>query len=798
MSKNARHSLSRSTRDRLPRGAALLTAATLALATALTAAAPATAEPLAPLQRVTQDGITYEIDLDDVDAGARVSAFDPAAAPSLDVTVLGSVVIPDAGGESFPVTAIGPGAFNETGIESVTLPDGLRAIGEFAFAQNVLGHISIPDSVTAIEAGAFLLNRLTSVRLPEGLTEIAEAAFYHNDLRSIAIPATVEAIGESAFSYNRLEALTLPDSVSSIGHSGFLLNSLTSVGLGQGLSSIGPAAFAGNALDSVSIPAGVHTIGGLAFALNSPEFLTRPDPETFDFDDVDPLDSTLADVTFLGPAPTSFQPAGRDNGHDNSTEVLPSLGEGHGLLVSYPGGLESTGFSEPLWQGYASAAYTPSEPSCPGSASGSETTTAIAGIHYAITAEDASAGASVTHYDAACGPHVAIPDSVEIPLGSGILHPVTGVGDSAFFGKALSTVLLPSTLTVIAGDAFAENELTDISLPEGLLSIGDSAFDGNRLGRLVIPDSVTLIDLFSFANNEIATLTLGRSVEEIGASAFANNRLSSVTIPTGVHTIGGWAFGAHPQQLQQVQVQPMSRVGGNLRASPTALTTVVFEGPAPSDFQPRNGTENPDDTGASAGSLGSGDGLSVHYPVELPGWERAGARWQGYSAVPYVTVDFAMGAHGTQTPAQRVSVGDKPEMPFPAPTAAGFTFTGWFADTALATTFDFDLPVTASTTVHAGWKAAHGKPGDNGGDNGDENGDDNGDGDNGGGDNGGGAAPAGTGGGTNQAGTPVSTSAAASLVETGHSGAVGVTVATLLMLAGGLVLIARRRIRAPH
>ncbi len=65
---------------------------------------------------------------------------------------------------------------------------------------------------------------------------------------------------------------------------------------------------------------------------------------------------------------------------------------------------------------------------------------------------------------------------------------------------------------------------------------------------------------------------------------------------------------------------------------------------------------------------------------------------------------------GTPIEPQRVRWGDTATRPATNPTrepAAGetgkFNFTGWFADEACTTEFDFDAPITSTTTVHAGW-----------------------------------------------------------------------------------------------
>lgn len=76
------------------------------------------------------------------------------------------------------------------------------------------------------------------------------------------------------------------------------------------------------------------------------------------------------------------------------------------------------------------------------------------------------------------------------------------------------------------------------------------------------------------------------------------------------------------------------------------------------------------------------------------------AKW---SAVQ-VTLNYDMGGHGTAPSPVTVDYGTV--VPRPAePTAAGYTFDGWFTDAALTTRADFSDPLTASATLYASWSA---------------------------------------------------------------------------------------------
>ena len=77
---------------------------------------------------------------------------------------------------------------------------------------------------------------------------------------------------------------------------------------------------------------------------------------------------------------------------------------------------------------------------------------------------------------------------------------------------------------------------TDVS------TIGEKAFHNNNLTSITIPDGVTTIGNWAFANNELESVTIPDSVKTIGKKAFFYTHLRSVKIPNSVETIGEEAF----------------------------------------------------------------------------------------------------------------------------------------------------------------------------------------------------------------------------------------------------------------
>ena len=66
------------------------------------------------------------------------------------------------------------------------------------------------------------------------------------------------------------------------------------------------------------------------------------------------------------------------------------------------------------------------------------------------------------------------------------------------------------------------------------------------------------------------------------------------------------------------------------------------------------------------------------------------------------TVSFNMNEHGAQVPPQTVKDGETAIKPAD-PTASGWTFGGWYTDTALTTAYDFNTPVRTNLDLYAKW-----------------------------------------------------------------------------------------------
>lgn len=154
-------------------------------------------------------GLTYEIDY--VAAVVNPNIGNPLATS----TYSGDLVIPetvDFEGKSYPVAVITDGAFRNSAVRSVTLPDNLVKI-ETSFVNDGVQCIPFENCLNLekvvigensklrlIDQNAFLgCTSLTDIKLPQSLKSINAWSFKNTGLKSISIPGNISNLEFGAF-----------------------------------------------------------------------------------------------------------------------------------------------------------------------------------------------------------------------------------------------------------------------------------------------------------------------------------------------------------------------------------------------------------------------------------------------------------------------------------------------------------------------------------------------------------------------------------------------------------------------
>lgn len=128
------------------------------------------------------------------------------------------------------------------------------------------------------------------------------------------------------------------------------------------------------------------------------------------------------------------------------------------------------------------------------------------------------------------------------PIEEVVVENGVGIRPDAFIRGTLRkvTVLPSENPSEIGKGAFYYSDLEEINIGEGVTCIGQSAFEGANLKSVVLPESVNEVRDFAFQNNlNLESITISPNIKNIPSAFLANcPSLKYLNIPEGVETIG--------------------------------------------------------------------------------------------------------------------------------------------------------------------------------------------------------------------------------------------------------------------
>lgn len=178
---------------------------------------------------------------------------------------------------------------------------------------------------------------------------------------------------------------------------------------------------------------------------------------------------------------------------------------------------------------------------------------------------------------------ICIPESFTY---DGVKYTCTAVGRRLMSGgtsgndrvnSTLKKVILPDTITSLANDAFKScSALSEINLPEGLVTIGNYALRSTAVTSITIPSTVTVINGNAFTGcTALASVNFApeSSLTTIGQNAFDGcTALTSIQLPDSLTKIDGYAF------------QNSGLTSMNIPASVTSMDARAFNGTDITEF----------------------------------------------------------------------------------------------------------------------------------------------------------------------------------------------------------------------
>ena len=511
--------------------------------------------------------------------------------------------------DGYEIVSIGGGAFKDSSITSIVLPNTVTGIYAAAFkGTGALKSITIPSAVQIIDTEAFMgsgleeitfasgsglkvlgryafanTSSLQSITIPAGVEKIRDYAFFGSGISSISFASGSELaeIGSYAFSNSSLAAITMPQSLKKIDYHAFQeANSLKSADFGaaEGLMIYGNA-FYRSGLTSVNIPAGVTYLGELCFA--GCQSLTE-----INVSSENAAYSSIGGVLFNKAATKLITcPAGKTGSYEIAASVNTLA------FAAFEGSrIDSISFalgSQLVTIGYRAFC------DCDGLVSISIPDSVVSIDNYAFAYCDNLQTVTISgssklggiyksaFYNDAKLTEFVIPDSV------------LEIGDYAFYGcSAMTTIQLAENneLTLIADHAFEYSGLTSFVMPSMLEEVGNYSFHGAKLRTVSFNEVIQIIGDFAFADCGLADVTelvLPDSVEYLGTGALRGaDSIETITIPF----VGCFAddtdhiftdlFGGNARNVKKVVVRGGSAIGPvafcNQEASLESLEEVVL------------------------------------------------------------------------------------------------------------------------------------------------------------------------------------------------------------------------------
>lgn len=128
-----------------------------------------------------------------------------------------------------------------------------------------------------------------------------------------------------------------------------------------------------------------------------------------------------------------------------------------------------------------------------------------------------------------------------------------------------SVYIVPDSVRYIENSALEScRNITDITLPESLISIGSWAFGGMPIKYVELPETVTEVGEYAFSSCAIEKIVLSPNLTEISENMFYNcSDLTHIEIPEGVISIGEFAFSFCTNLVSAVLPESLEVIGNS-------------------------------------------------------------------------------------------------------------------------------------------------------------------------------------------------------------------------------------------
>lgn len=471
-------------------------------------------------------------------------------------------------------------------LATVTLNEGLTKIDDsYAFYYCPITSITIPSTLTFLGVGTFEWTKLTSITIPRSVQELRGSTFWYcQELTTVTFESnsSVSSIGSGVFAgCVKLTSISLPNSVKSIGGRAFeLCSAMTSITMPDALTSLGESAFLGCAkLTSIVMPKGLTAINNKTFqdcikltSVKVYDGITSIGEYAFD---------NCAVMTSLT-IPNTVTTIGK--GAFRSMAKLASLS------IPFVGQTRTATSNTYIGYMFGASKYENNGTSVPSTLKTLKITDAskiaVHALYGLSNLTSLTISNSVTEIgeDALAGTTALTTLSVPFIGKSrtdstygyiGYWYDVDNTTYVHTYLTALVTVKITGASAIQSYALYGADNTTSLTLNEGITTIGDCAFTGIGISTLIIPSTVTLIGNGAFAWSEITYVNLNEGLETISEKAFYEcGLLTSITVPSTVKTMGSYVFANCEKLTSAVILDGTTSIGEYAFNECTSLTTV--------------------------------------------------------------------------------------------------------------------------------------------------------------------------------------------------------------------------------
>ncbi len=430
-----------------------------------------------------------------------------------------NVTLPSDDGEGNTIVGVADSAFDSKGIESIEISaEGNYIIGKNAFKGNAITSLELPEGVVACMANSFMSNKLTTVSLPKSIWWLETQSFARNQIKTVNLPSESDRgleLHGLVFAANFIESLNIPNNTAYINKNAFAWNTGS-----EDLPSDAPSNLAS------------YTTGDTTYSPNGVVYLNTTNESLKNNSNIHTVDiedssshSYVQKLVVTNDNPGTNPDDGEDGKDDDESDSIEWTEEDF-----------TYGKAEKL----------------------------LYGCDY--TRQFTISGRVVTGFSESGLAKLSKSTDIVLPSKDADGNTLIGVGDSAFKGKGLTSVVFPTGMMVdydddvtysvtkrgnyiIFDEAFANNNLTEVYLPSGVIAVLSNAFMGNEITTVTLPKTIWWIETMSFARNLITTVNFPQTTDfslEMHGWAFACNYIKSVRLPDFTEVVNKDVFDWNP------------------------------------------------------------------------------------------------------------------------------------------------------------------------------------------------------------------------------------------------------------